>query len=85
MHLFHHNRTSSHLAMALSLQSNTIVVFSLLSDGKIDLNDENIGVCSRNGHVLGDDLATFPKPKLVRTFSGIFLLQCDIFQQDFTK
>jgi len=40
--------------MALSLQSNTTVVMSLLSDGKIDLNDETIGVCSRNGHVSGD-------------------------------
>ena len=54
MHLFHPNRTSSHPDMALSLQSNTIVVSSLLSDGKIDLDDETIGVCSRNGHVLGD-------------------------------
>ena len=54
MHLFHPNRALSHPTTTLSLQSNTIVVVSLLSDGNVDLNNESIGICSRNGHVLGD-------------------------------
>ncbi len=54
MHLFHPDRTTSHSSTTLSLQSNKLVDVSLLSDGKVDLNNETIGICSRNGHVLGD-------------------------------
>ena len=46
------NRTSSQPTITLSLQSNTIIVASLLSDGKADLFYETIGIRSRNGPVV---------------------------------
>ena len=51
--------------MVLSLQSNKIVVVSLLSVGKVDLNNGIIVICSRNGHVLGNGDTNAKSPPMV--------------------
>ena len=61
MHLFHPYRTSSHPTLILSLQTNEIALASLFPNGKVELNNETIVVCSRNGHILwaGDTKTEF--------------------------